>query len=107
MRAGQLRHRVVVEQKSIGRTSSGAENVTWTTVGTFWGLVSPLQGREYMESRSQAGDISTRITLRYQPSVTITNAMRATHGGRTFQIESVIEPNTAHRDLILMCREIV
>ncbi len=106
MNAGRLRHRVTVQQKSVARTSSGAENVTWTNVGTFWARVQPLQGREYMEGRAQASDISTRILLRFQPGTTFTDAMRATWDGHTYQVVSVIEPDEARRELVLMCREL-
>jgi head-tail adaptor len=34
MRAGRLRHRVVIQRKTVTQNAFGEEVITWTTVGT-------------------------------------------------------------------------
>ena len=56
MQAGRLRHRITINQKVVARNDFGEEIITWTEVGTFWGSVEPLQGRELLEARQAIAD---------------------------------------------------
>jgi head-tail adaptor len=45
--------------------------------------------------------------LRYQGSTSILPEYRATWSGHTYDIVSVVEVDTRHRELQLLCREVV
>ena len=105
MRAGKLRHRVVIQEKVVARDGYGEEDVTWTEVDTVWGSVEPLRGREYLEGRQEQADVSHRIRMRYQGSITPT--MRVSYGSRVFEVLSVLNPVERDISLELMCREAV
>lgn len=113
MRAGVLRHRITIQCKrapiSMITNTFGEERVAqdeaWESVGTFWGAVEPLSGREYLEQRQQASAVTTRIRLRYQGNVTIKPAMRALARDKIYDIEAVINWHERDRELVLMCRE--
>ena len=104
MRAGKLRHRIVIEEKSVTRTDSGAETVSWTEYDTLWASVEPLSGREMEMAKQIHDEISVRVWIRHRSGVV--PEMRISWDSRTFDIVSVI--NTAGRDIKmqLMCREI-
>jgi len=104
MRAGLLRHRITVQQKSVSRTSSGAESVSWAEYDELWASVEPLSGRELELAKQIHDEISVRIWIRYRSGVV--PEMRVLFGSRTFDVLSVL--NTAERDIKmqLMCREI-
>jgi len=106
MRAGKLRHRVVIQSKGASRDTYGAEVVTWSTTATVWASVEPLTGREYMDAQQTQAEVSTRIRVRYRSDVTYVPEMRATWDGHTYDIVSVLEVNSAHREVQLMCREV-
>ena len=110
MRAGKLRHRVVIQEKVVARDGYGEEDVTWSEVDTVWGSVEPLRGREYLEGRQEQADVSHRIRMRYQGSITPT--MRVLYpqkgvGSRVFEVLSVLNPVERDISLELMCREAV
>lgn len=104
MRAGQLDQRVTLQSRGSGVNAFGEPNGSWSTVATVWGAVQPLLGREFLEGRQAEGELTTRIRIRYRTDVTPT--MRAVHGAVTYDIVSVMSPDTDRRETILMCREV-
>jgi SPP1 family predicted phage head-tail adaptor len=104
MRAGKLRHRIVIQEKSVTRTASGAETVSWAEYDTLWASVEPLSGRELEMAKQLHDEISVRMWIRYRSGVA--PEMRVSWDSRTFDVVSVL--NTAERDIKmqLMCREV-
>lgn len=107
MRAGRLRKRVTIQQKTtpVTQNTYGEEAPVWETVATVWASVEPLRGREFLEARREGAEVTTRIVMRYQSG--IAPEMRATYDGHTYDVLSVIDPEERHRELQLMCREVV
>lgn len=105
MRAGRLRRRVTIQEKTVSRNSYGEEIITWSDVDTVWAAVEPLHGREYTEMRRAGAEVTTRIIMRYRDDVT--PAMRITWDSHVYDIESVIDVDGRHVQLELMCREVL
>ena len=105
MRAGTLDQRV-----SLWRLSGGFDELgqplpdEWTLVGTVWACVQPLRGREYIAAQAALSEITTKVTMRHRPGVT--PDLKVTHEGRDYQIQSVIDPDSAGRELHLMCKAV-
>ena len=112
MRAGRLRHRVTIQEKSVSQNSFGEEVITWTDVKTVWASIEPLRGREYIELRQAQADVTTRIRMRHWPGNSqasgITPSMRLAHGSRVFEIVAPVK-NVAERDIQdeVMCKELI
>ena len=100
MRAGWLRHRLVIQSKSYTPNAYGEPVETWTTTATVWGSVEPLRGTEYLTGRTIAEVVTTKIRIRYRSG--IAPEMRV-----TYDIESVVEVKTQKRELELMCSEAI
>ncbi len=96
MRAGLLRHRIVIQGVTETRDAVGGVSRSWATDATRWGSIEPVRGRELLESDSVRGDVTHKIRFRYYSGLTPTN--RLTHGGRTFEIVSVLNPG--ERDIM-------
>lgn len=104
MEAGRLRQRVTIQYKVVVQDSFGQEGITWTDLATVWASVEPLTGREYIEGRQEAAEVSTRIRIRYRSGVE--PEMRAVHGSTVYNILSVLHIEQGQREIVLMCREI-
>ncbi|MCB0190645.1 MAG: phage head closure protein [Anaerolineae bacterium] len=106
MRAGKLRHRVVIQQNTPTRDTDGAELESWSTVATVWAAVIPLSGREqFINAEDQTVALSsTRIEMRYRSG--LTTRMRVTWSGHTYDIQRIVEVNTRQRELHLLCEEV-
>lgn len=107
MRAGRLRRRVTVHYKVVVKDAYGAETITWTTLGTYWGAVEPLHGREFTDQKMDGAELTTRIVIRFQPGVTIApHTHRVTWSGHLYDIQSVVNVDERRRETQLICREV-
>lgn len=69
MRAGTLRHRLIVERPEVARDDTGGEVITWVRVATVWGAIEPTGGREGLGANQILGETDTRITTRWSGAV--------------------------------------
>lgn len=105
MKAGDLRHQVTIQRLVQGQGASGEVTLTWTPFATVWGAVEPLSGREYWQAQQTASETSIRVRVRYLAGVVPT--MRVLYGSRVFEILSIVDQEERHRELQLMCRELI
>lgn len=83
--------------------TSGQQLISWTDVATVWANIKPSSGRELIAAGAINAEVTHTIVIRYRPGITA--AMRALYGSRIFDIAAVIEPETAHVSLELLCNE--
>ncbi len=105
MRAGDLRHKVTIQQKTITKDTEGIPSETWTDFATVWAAIEPLQGREFFSAQAINAQVTTRIRIRYLAGISPT--MRVSYGTRIFDIQAVIDVEERHLELQLMCQEVI
>jgi SPP1 family predicted phage head-tail adaptor len=103
IKPGELRHRVVIQQKTVSKDAEGIALDSWSDVATVWAAVESLRGREYFSASAFTTEVTHRVRTRYRPG--ITPAMRVLYGLRIFDIQEVIDVNESHAEIQLMCRE--
>jgi len=102
MKAGDLRHRVTLQQLVTGspqNTTAGEPDQAWGDVATVWAAVEPLQGRALEAAQMIQSEVTGRIRIRYRAGVTA--AMRVSFDGRLYDIKAVVDPDERHRELVL------
>lgn len=104
MRAGDLRHRIVIQSNTPTRNDSGEPIESWSTWATVWAAVEPLSGREYFNAHQVTSEVDTRIRLRHVAGLTA--QMRVSWEGRIYQIQAVIRRDERQREIHLMCSEV-
>ena len=108
MRAGELKHRVTLQEATETRDSFGQPVRTWSDVATVWAAVQALSGREFLEAKQLKRAVTTRIVIRWRDDVHAgmrarwTDPAGTTH---TYDVEAVIPDSTHRRQLSLMCLE--
>jgi SPP1 family predicted phage head-tail adaptor len=100
MRAGRLRHRVVVETPTED-INGGA--TTWAPLATVYAGVEPITGREYFGAQQVQAEITHRVVMRYTAGVTAKHRVR--FGARVFDIRAAINRDERNRELELLCVE--
>jgi SPP1 family predicted phage head-tail adaptor len=105
MMAGKLRHKVTVQIVTETQDAYGEADKSWSTHKIVWADVAPISGREFFNAKQFASEISHKITIRHDS--TITPKMRILYDSRYFNIESVINEGERDRQTTLMCKEIV
>ena len=103
IRAGRLRHRLVLQSKTYTRDSYGAAIVGWTTEATVWGSLEPLTARELFAQQQIQPEARVRVVLRYYSGLDA--SWRITHGGLYYDIVEVINKDMRNAMLTLLCRE--
>ena len=105
MRAGRLRHKITIERQSATEDAHGERIDTWATLAIRWASVEPLNGKEFFASSGEQSQITTRIRLRYDSTLSdLAPPDRISFNSVIYNIESVINPNELNKDLILMCK---
>ena len=107
IRAGELRHRVRIEQRSAAQDAAGGLPDSWDLVAEVWASVEPLVGREFFASAERQGRVSTRFRLRHlddiTPAMRIVWAWRGT--SRVYDIEGVQPVTGIAHELVVMAFE--
>lgn len=91
MRAGNLRHKIVLQQKTVDDNTYGQSIPTWTDQIITYAAIWPLRGVEKMESLKLDNEVSHKIRIRYQKDAH--PKMRIKFGERYFNILSIINPD--------------
>ena len=104
MRIGELRHRIVLQNKVVTEDELKQQSETWTDVVTIWACVEPLSGKEYFAAKQTNAEVSVKFTLRYLNGVK--PDMRVAFKDRFFEIKTIIDPKEKNRSLVLMCTEV-
>lgn len=112
MRAGQLRHRLVIEQKTAGspqRSNTGASSLAWTTLLTVWGSLEPLNGKRLEAAQATWPEATVEARIRYRASIldadTAVTPLRISFDGRYYPIGKVLNPMERNIELRLLCKQ--
>lgn len=101
--AGQLRHRVALQEGIAITDAIGGRTQSWSTYGHDQVAMEPVP---LVVSDTQASVIYT-VTLRYRSDLDekqkAGTQQRVVGGGRTLKVLAVVDPEQRHRDLILQC----
>jgi len=101
MRAGQLRHRITIQQLSTTRDDYGGVVETWADFAPdIPASVQPLSGRELIAAQAAQSEARVKMSMRYIPGVT--EVMRVSYGGKVYNITAVIDVDERHRELQIM-----
>lgn len=105
MRAGQLRHRVTIQRATVTRDSHGQETRAFAKLASRWANIQPIRAREIVDGGATEQDVTHKVTLRHFPGLLPTD--RFLHGGRTFAIQSVINPGERNVMTELLATEVL
>ncbi len=86
--AGDLRHRVQIQQQFTTKDSDGIAQTGWVDVATVWASVEPLSAREFIQSGQTQAAVTSRITIRYRAGLLA--SMRLIHRGQVFNIAGLL-----------------
>jgi len=102
LKAGDLRHRITIQQRSTSEDAVGQLLLTWTDVATTWAKVEQLAGRELMTASAERAENTARITIRYRSD--LVEKMRILYGAIIYDITSVSDIEGRRRELEVMCK---
>ena len=104
MRAGQLRHSIILQTKTVTRDTFNAEVETWGADVTVRAKVETPSGDEAIVQQMAGAAVTHKITLRHRAGLAPT--MRVLWGDRILDIVAVLPDNLNH-ETVLACSEVV
>lgn len=105
MRAGDLRHTITIQRVTETTDDLGQPVQVWTDVATVRAAVEPLTGRELYAAQAVHAEAQCNVRIRYISGITTKD--RVKYGSRYLNILSVIDQMERHRELVLLCSEVV
>lgn len=103
MRAGDLRHSIVLQKPTEASDGIGGMTTTWSTFKTVRAAIWPLKGAEYISAMQVTSEISHKIRIRYISGLTPKHRIK--WGSRYFDIEEIINPDERDIYFEMMCKE--
>jgi len=102
IRAGELKHKIVIQQSTLGGAGAyGGQVKSWSTFATVWAKIRPTSGRKLIEAQAAQSKVDTEITIRYLAGVL--PAMRVSYNSAIYDIDAVINRDLANKEMLLMC----
>jgi SPP1 family predicted phage head-tail adaptor len=106
MQAGTLKRPITVEVPGTTKDAYGQITSTWTTLLQTWADIHTITSKEvYALGAGFNSQISHKITIRFQPAVTLAAGMRVVYLTRNFIVQAVSDPTEERRELDLLCLE--
>lgn len=109
MRAGALRKRIVIQQRSPGADEYGGQPYNWADVATVWGQIVPNTGHKGDIGGAVRDVTSHTVTLRYFKNLTGKNRLKYTDNktgnDRYFSIVTVNNFEERNKEMELGCME--
>ena len=105
MRAGDLTERVIIQNYTTARGTSGEQTQTWQTWQTVWAQVLTTGGSESFYSPQLVAEATHKIKMRYIKLVS--PDLRLVWLGKTLEITYVDESRYREGELYLLCKEVV
>lgn len=104
MNPGDLNRRVTIRRMDQVPDGGGGYTEEPVEVATVWAKVEPLRGREQILAMQTGMQRPHRFTIRYRDG--ITGAKDLLYGGARFDIQSVVDTDAAHRELVILAEEV-
>lgn len=105
MLAGRLRWKWTIQQKSVTRSNTGDEVVTWVDVKPVYAEEVQPGGSEGLRGTAEVAQKNVVLSTRYRSW--LAPKMRAVRPGRTLDIEAAINPDGRRQESRLVCTEVI
>ena len=102
-RSGILRHKVTIQTATVAQDAMGQPKRTWATYGYWHCNITPLRGREFVDSNSLQDEQTYKFQGRYVSG--LTPQMRISWNSKIFEIKSVVNVNERDRMTEVMATE--
>lgn len=103
--AGKLNRLVAIQTKTTTYNSTGEPIDTWADESTVWAEIITTGGGEFYAAQKMYAQTTAVIRVRYTASITVLQRVR--YGTRYFSILAVNDAGEAHRELQMVCKEVV
>lgn len=114
MRAGQLRHRLTIQNPDViddtmggqkPATGGTSDGTGWKGTREVWAAVKPLTARELIQDGRMLMGHTHEVRLRYPTPASVDGRTSFLFGTRRLHVTSVINSDERNRELVCLCEE--
>lgn len=91
---GQLDQRITLQSRSLAKSGTGQDTVTWSALATVWARVEHIGGKELLARYGIDAEQSVRFTIRRRNDLSAVN--RISYQGQVYDIKAL--PPFQNRD---------
>jgi SPP1 family predicted phage head-tail adaptor len=102
MQAGNLRHKVEIQEAVKVRNTTGARPTQWQSKGFARMAVEPVRGAERQAFDIVSAGIDVKFIARFRPWITAEH--RLIFDGQTYDIEEIIDIRARRRSLEILAK---
>lgn len=99
---GKFRNRIDILKHKKKQDDYGELIDTWDVHKTVWASKQPILGNEFFTALTTNTKVDVKFNTRYIKN--IDNSMRIKHNSEVYDIESVIDIESLHNELLFYCR---
>lgn len=103
MRAGDLRHQIVIQRYTETSNDFGEMVQEWATLSTQRASVNPISGKDIFSGAVLVNETTHKVFMRYVTDIKPND--RVLFDGRIFNITAVINKDEKNVSLELLCKE--
>ena len=111
MKAGALRHLIIIQEPTIAVDANGDRTDTWAEYATTWASIETGNGREFFAARQVMADLTHTIRLRYiedlKPEMRVKYTDQKTSKVRYFNIRTILNPDERNEMLVMQALEVL
>jgi SPP1 family predicted phage head-tail adaptor len=100
---GRVRHRAILEAKTLTADGGGGFAETWEPYALVWGELVPASGDESVQAGRVESRVSHKLIVRRRTDVSANHRVRV--GERTFAITAVVDEGPQAFWMTLLCEE--
>jgi SPP1 family predicted phage head-tail adaptor len=104
IRAGRLKHRVIIQSPVVAKGAAGGEVITWVHFRTVYAGVEPRTAKQIFTSAQLVSEISHVVIIRFIPGLSV--KQRILYGTRIFEIKNTIDVEEKHERIEIHCKEV-
>lgn len=106
IRAGELRHRLRLQQAERTDDGAGGATVRWVDVCWLHARVSTTLTRTLVEAKKLNPKLTHTVQLRYRAGISEPQ-YRFVYGSAVLMIDSITDPTGERIELVALCEELV
>lgn len=98
----RLRHKIAIQSRTEAKNAQHELIQTWTTLCEVYSAIKDTTSKETVLANQLQSETAVRFVIRYRSDIDST--MRIVYGSKTYQIDSVVDPNETRNELIIYAR---
>ncbi len=106
IRAGELRHFITIQKRTITQDATGQQIASWSNVATVKAGLRPLTGKELEIAGRLVAEVDYEVRIYYLKGLDPSMKVVAGWGdsGPELDIKAVIDHESRHRWMTLLCK---